>query len=116
MESKENEMMTRVGPGTPAGETLRRCWLPVSFSHQINSEAPKLVRWLGEDLVLFRDEMGRVGLVEPTARIGAPRSNMVGSKPADSVAAITGGFSTWAGAVSNNPQSPQAAASKTRLN
>lgn len=65
MESTENEMMTRVGPGTPAGETLRRYWLPVSFSHQINSEAPKLVRWLGEDLVLFRDEMGRVGLVEP---------------------------------------------------
>jgi phenylpropionate dioxygenase-like ring-hydroxylating dioxygenase large terminal subunit len=65
MESKENEMMTRVGPGTPAGETLRRYWLPVGFSHEINSDAPKLVRWLGEDLVLFRDEMGRVGLVEP---------------------------------------------------
>jgi len=65
MESKENEMMTRVGPGTPAGETLRRYWLPVSFSHEISSDKPKLVRWLAEDLVLFRDEHGRVGLVEP---------------------------------------------------
>ena len=65
MDSRENEMMTRVGPGTPAGETLRRYWLPVSFSHEINADAPRLVRWLGEDLVLFRDEGGRVGLMEP---------------------------------------------------
>jgi len=65
MNSKENEMMTRVGPGTPAGEALRRYWLPVSFSHEINADAPRLVRWLGEDLVLFRDEGGRVGLMEP---------------------------------------------------
>lgn len=65
MDKQENEMMTRVGPGTPAGETLRRYWLPVSFSHEITSEAPKIIRRLGEDLLLFRDEHGRVGLTEP---------------------------------------------------
>jgi 5,5'-dehydrodivanillate O-demethylase oxygenase subunit len=65
MDAHENEMLTRVGPGTPAGETLRRYWLPVSFSHDIKSDAPKLVRWLGEEMVLFRDEDGRVGLVDP---------------------------------------------------
>jgi len=65
MESSENELITRVGAGTPAGETLRKYWLPVEFSSEINSDAPKLVRWLGEDLLLFRDEFGRVGLTQP---------------------------------------------------
>ncbi|MBM4260433.1 MAG: Rieske 2Fe-2S domain-containing protein [Deltaproteobacteria bacterium] len=65
MDPTENELMTRVGPGTPAGGALRKYWLPVGFCHEITSEAPKLVRWLGEDLLLFRDEFGRVGLTEP---------------------------------------------------
>ena len=66
MDRDENEMLTRVGPGTPAGETLRNYWLPVGFSSEISSAEPKLVRWLCEDLLLFRDEFGRVGLTEPT--------------------------------------------------
>ena len=66
MDGSENELLTKVGPGTAAGETLRKYWLPVGLSSEINSEAPKLVRWLGEDLLLFRDEFGRVGLTEPT--------------------------------------------------
>ena len=65
MESSENELITRVGPGTPAGDTLRKYWLPVGLSSEISSDAPKLVRWLGEELLLFRDEFGRVGLTEP---------------------------------------------------
>jgi nitrite reductase/ring-hydroxylating ferredoxin subunit len=66
MDQKENDMMTRVGPGTPAGETLRRYWLPVSFSDEIKFDEPIIVRRLAEDLLLFRDEFGRVGLTEPT--------------------------------------------------
>jgi 5,5'-dehydrodivanillate O-demethylase oxygenase subunit len=65
MDYAENELLVRVGRGTPAGETLRKYWLPVGFSNEINSESPKLVRWLGEDLLLFRDQFGRVGLTEP---------------------------------------------------
>jgi len=65
MDLHENEMLTRVGPGTAAGETLRNYWLPVGFSNEIGSDAPKLVRWLCEDLLLFRDEFGRVGLIHP---------------------------------------------------
>jgi 5,5'-dehydrodivanillate O-demethylase len=65
METAENELITRVGAGTPAGETLRKYWLPVGLSSEIDMTAPKLVRWLGEDLLLFRDEFGRVGLTEP---------------------------------------------------
>ena len=66
MEQAENQSLTRVGPGTAAGETLRKYWLPVGLSDEISSEAPKLVRWLGEDLLMFRDEFGRVGLTQPT--------------------------------------------------
>jgi len=66
MDQEENDMMTRVGPGTPAGETLRCYWLPVSFSDEIQTDEPKIVRRLAEDLLLFRDEFGRVGLTEPT--------------------------------------------------
>ncbi len=65
MDHAENELLTRVGPGTAAGETLRKYWLPVGLSSEVNSEAPQLVRWLGEDLLLFRDEFGRAGLTEP---------------------------------------------------
>jgi 5,5'-dehydrodivanillate O-demethylase oxygenase subunit len=66
MDQVENELLTQVGPGTAAGETLRKYWLPIGLSSEINSDAPKLVRWLGEDLLLFRDEFGRVGLTEPS--------------------------------------------------
>ena len=53
---EENEMLTRVGPGTPAGELLRRYWQPVAIAQELTEENPtKFVRILGEDLVLFRD-------------------------------------------------------------
>lgn len=56
--------LTLVGPGTPAGELLRRYWQPVGLAAEV-AELPKLVRVLGEDLVLFRDGRGRFGLLEP---------------------------------------------------
>jgi 5,5'-dehydrodivanillate O-demethylase len=61
---EENEMLTRVGPGTPAGELLRRYWMPVGVAQELTPENPtQLVRILGEVLVLFRDKSGRVGLL-----------------------------------------------------
>lgn len=51
----ENELLTRVGPGTPAGELLRRYWLVVGTVSGLTEEAPpKPVRILGENLVLYR--------------------------------------------------------------
>jgi nitrite reductase/ring-hydroxylating ferredoxin subunit len=55
-------VMTQVGPGTPGGEYLRRFWQPVAFARDI-AETPLRVRILGEDLVVFRDGSGRVGLL-----------------------------------------------------
>ncbi len=61
---EENELLVRVGPGTPAGELLRRYWHPVAVRQDLTDEQPtKFVRLLGEDLVLFRDRSGRVGLL-----------------------------------------------------
>jgi 5,5'-dehydrodivanillate O-demethylase len=54
-----------VGPGTPAGELLRRYWLPAAVAQELSEQNPtQFVRILGEDLVLFRDKKGRVGLIE----------------------------------------------------
>ncbi len=61
---EENELMTRIGPGTPAGELLRRYWHPVCPVAELTAQKPKKrMRILGEDLVLFRDGSGRLGLV-----------------------------------------------------
>ena len=63
MTPEENERLTRVGPGTPAGEMLRRYWWPVWYSELV-ADKPVPVRLLAEDLVLFRDGTGRVGLLD----------------------------------------------------
>jgi phthalate 4,5-dioxygenase oxygenase subunit len=62
---EDNERLTRVGPGTPMGELMRRYWMPAAFSHQIAEPAgaPVRVRLMCENLVLFRDGQGRVGLI-----------------------------------------------------
>ncbi|HEY2993123.1 MAG TPA: aromatic ring-hydroxylating dioxygenase subunit alpha [Methylomirabilota bacterium] len=54
--------LTQVGPGTPAGEYLRRFWQPVAFVRELAS-TPLRVRILGEDLVVFRDRGGRNGVL-----------------------------------------------------
>jgi 5,5'-dehydrodivanillate O-demethylase oxygenase subunit len=62
---EENETLTRIGPGTPAGELLRRYWFPVGVASELTAENPtQIVRILGETLVLFRDKKGRIGLLE----------------------------------------------------
>src|ERR1700734_2235654 len=62
----DNETLTRVGPGTPMGNLLRRYWIPACLSSEIGQPdgAPARVRLLGEDLVAFRDTRGAVGLIE----------------------------------------------------
>jgi 5,5'-dehydrodivanillate O-demethylase oxygenase subunit len=61
---EENDVLTRIGPGQPAGALLRRYWLPVATHDELSDEQPtRFVRVLGEDLVLFRDKQGRVGLL-----------------------------------------------------
>ena len=58
----EDAELTHVGPGTPGGEYLRRFWQPVAFARDLG-DVPRRLRIMGEDLVIFRDGRGRVGLL-----------------------------------------------------
>ncbi|MBM2812393.1 MAG: Aromatic ring-hydroxylating dioxygenase subunit alpha [Chloroflexi bacterium] len=60
---EENELLTRVGPGTPAGELLRRYWMPVGYVEELADQPTKFVRIMGEDLVLFKNKGGHIGLL-----------------------------------------------------
>ena len=61
---EENNLFTRTGPGTPCGELMRRYWQPVALAEELPLHgAPLKVTILGEDLVLFRDDQGRPGLL-----------------------------------------------------
>jgi 5,5'-dehydrodivanillate O-demethylase len=59
----ENELLTRVGPGTPGGELMRRYWHPVFAESKLRENPVQRVRLLGEDLVLYRDRRGELGLI-----------------------------------------------------
>src|SRR5215208_4993228 len=63
---EENELLTRIGPGTPMGELLRQYWVPALLSEELPEPdgVPVRVTLLGEELVAFRDSEGRVGLVD----------------------------------------------------
>ena len=64
MTAEENELLTRVGPGTRMGALLRRYWQPVAASAELVKRPTKRVRILGEDLVLFRDRSGKLGFID----------------------------------------------------
>ncbi len=59
----DNELLTRVGPGTQMGDLMRRYWHPIAALSQLDENPTKKVRVLGEDLVLYRDRSGNLGLV-----------------------------------------------------
>lgn len=63
LSEEDNRLLTSVGPGTPAGELMRRYWVPVGLSADVTGH-PQLVRIFGEDLVLFRAKNGQAGLLD----------------------------------------------------
>ncbi|MEE8519513.1 MAG: Rieske 2Fe-2S domain-containing protein [Dehalococcoidia bacterium] len=58
-----NERLTRVGPGTPMGDLMRRYWHPVGGEVELVDRPTKRVTILGENLTLFKDKRGRYGLI-----------------------------------------------------
>src|SRR5918994_524848 len=54
--------LCRVGRDTPAGDWFRHYWMVVGTTRELQ-DIPRAIRVLGEDLVLFRDEHGRIGLL-----------------------------------------------------
>src|SRR5215813_9931784 len=64
LSAEQNDLITRIGPGTAAGALMRRYWQPAALVDELAGNRPvKALRLFGEDLVLFRDGRGRYGLV-----------------------------------------------------
>src|ERR1700722_18457883 len=65
LSTEDNDLLTRVGPGTPLGAFLRHYWHPVLLSSELAEPdgGQVRVRVLGEDLIAFRDSSGRVGIL-----------------------------------------------------
>lgn len=61
--AKEEDELARVGFGTPCGELMRRFWQPIALTVEVTDGKPHAVRILGEDLVLFKDRSGQIGLL-----------------------------------------------------
>jgi 5,5'-dehydrodivanillate O-demethylase len=61
--AEENELLARIGPGTPMGRLQRRYWHPIAATEEMDGRWTKRVRLLGEDLVLFKDRSGKFGLI-----------------------------------------------------
>src|SRR4030081_568423 len=65
LKREDNELITRVGPGTPMGNLMREYWVPAMLSSELAQadSDPVRVMLLGEQLIGFRDSNGQVGLV-----------------------------------------------------
>mgnify|MGYP006063248333 FL=1 len=63
---EDNEILCRVGPGTPMGELFRRFWIPAMIPEELPKPDcdPVRLRLLGENLVAFRDTNGRIGILD----------------------------------------------------
>jgi hypothetical protein len=65
MSQEQNDLITRTGPKEPCGKLMRMYWQPAALVDELQGPRPvRPVKLLGENLVLFRDEQGRYGLIE----------------------------------------------------
>ncbi len=64
LDEEKNRLLTRIGPGTPMGDLLRRHWQPIAGAAEFDRTPIKPIRLFGENLVLYKDLGGRYGLVD----------------------------------------------------
>src|SRR5437763_1866790 len=66
LSKEENAFLTQTSPGTPMGELFRRFWLPALLSEELPEPdcEPVRLKLLGEELIVFRDTSGRVGVLD----------------------------------------------------
>ena len=62
---ENNELLCRVGPGTPMGALMREYWIPALPSNEFPGpdSAPKRMKLLGENIIMYRDSKGRMGAI-----------------------------------------------------
>jgi len=63
---EQNELVTRIGPGAPMGNLLRRYWIPILLAAELpeNECPPVRVKLLSERLLAWRDTQGRYALMD----------------------------------------------------
>jgi phthalate 4,5-dioxygenase oxygenase subunit len=66
MTAEDNDLLCRVEGDAPMGQIMRRHWIPACLSEQVveSDGKPVKIRLLGEDLVVFRDSDGRLGVLD----------------------------------------------------
>jgi nitrite reductase/ring-hydroxylating ferredoxin subunit len=66
LNQQDNEFLSRIGRGTPMGDLVRQYWIPALQSHELATPdgLPLRLRLLGENLIAFRTESGRIGIVQ----------------------------------------------------
>jgi phthalate 4,5-dioxygenase len=66
LSKEDNELLCRVGPGTPMGDLMRQYWIPGILSSELPrpDSDPLRVMLLGEQLIAFRDTNGNVGVFQ----------------------------------------------------
>jgi phthalate 4,5-dioxygenase oxygenase subunit len=66
MTQEENDLLCRVEGDAPMGQIMRRHWIAACLSEEVAEAdgAPVKVKLLGEDLVVFRDSKGRIGVLD----------------------------------------------------
>src|SRR5215213_5557608 len=76
---EDNERLTQIKAGTPVGDLLRRYWYPIAAVSELARHPTKSVKVLGEELVLFKDPQGKLGLID--AYCAHRRANLVYGMP-----------------------------------
>lgn len=63
---EENDLLCRVEGNAPMGQLMRRQWIAICLIDEVSGPdgTPIKARILGEDLVVFRDTKGRVGVMD----------------------------------------------------
>ena len=63
---EENELLCRVENGAPMGKLMRQHWVPICLSEEVaeTDGDPVTAKILGENLVVFRDSDGQVGVLD----------------------------------------------------
>jgi phthalate 4,5-dioxygenase oxygenase subunit len=64
--AEENDLLCRVEGDAPMGRLMRRHWMPACLSEEVAEPdgTPVRARLFGEDLVVFRDSQGRLGILD----------------------------------------------------
>jgi hypothetical protein len=107
---EENDLLCRVEGDAPMGQLMRRHWTPVCLVEEVSRAdgAPVQARVFGENLVVFRDSDGRVGVLDEPARTAGPRWCSAATRTAACAACTTAGRWTCDGNVLEMASEPAA--------